>query len=56
MPPKALVFFIHGQQDYAGRYAFLAQKFAKHGYEFLTMDNRGHGRSEGKPGYHEGYD
>lgn len=51
--PKARVMFIHGLHDYAGRYAYLAQKFAQAGYDFVAMDQRGHGASQGKPGYFE---
>lgn len=50
---KGAVFFIHALHDYGGRYAYLGQKFAQHGYEFFAMDQRGHGRSEGKRGYTE---
>lgn len=39
--------------DYAGRYAYLAEKFANQGYDFVCMDQRGHGHSEGMPAYFE---
>lgn len=52
-PKKGTVFFIHGITDYAGRYGFLARKFADEGYDFVCMDQRGHGRSEGMRGYFE---
>lgn len=52
-PKKGTVFFIHGMTDYAGRYGFLARKFADMGYDFVCMDQRGHGRSEGMRGYFE---
>lgn len=55
-PKKGTVFFIHGMTDYAGRYGFLASKFASMGYDFVCMDQRGHGRSEGMPGYFESID
>ena len=35
---KGAVFFIHGIHDYAGRYAYLAQRFASQGYDFYAMD------------------
>jgi len=53
VPKRGTVFFIHGMTDYAGRYAYLAQKFANQGYDFVCMDQRGHGRSEGMPAYFE---
>lgn len=31
----------------------MAQKFAKAGYDFVTMDSRGFGQSEGSRGYIE---
>jgi alpha-beta hydrolase superfamily lysophospholipase len=31
----------------------LAQRFAKHGYEFTGIDMRGHGHSDGLRGYYE---
>lgn len=42
--------------DYAGRYAYLAKKYAEGGYDFVCMDQRGHGRSEGMPGHFESVD
>ena len=46
--PIANVFYMHSQHDYGGRYAFIGKMFAEKGIQFHTMDNRGHGKSEGK--------
>jgi len=35
---KGTIQFLHGYGDYAGRYAYLAQKFAQMGYEFIAID------------------
>ena len=31
-----------------GRLGFIAEKFAKLGYDFYAMDHRGHGKSAGR--------
>ena len=51
---KGIVTFVHEVEDYAGRYAYLAKKFAENGYDFNTVDHRGYGRSEGRKGVNEG--
>ena len=42
------MFYIHGYQEYIERQPHFAQKFSERGYDFYAMDNRGHGKSEGK--------
>lgn len=48
--PKGVVFFSHGWSDYTGRQAHVAQLISRMGYDFFTMDYRGHGKSEGEIG------
>jgi lysophospholipase len=50
---KGVIQFVHGYGDYAGRYAYLAQKFSQMGYEFIAIDQRGLGHSEGRRGVYE---
>ncbi|CDW71931.1 UNKNOWN [Stylonychia lemnae] len=45
---KGIIHFLHGYGEHAGRYAYFAQYFAKAGYDFFAIDQRGFGRSEGK--------
>ena len=39
---------MHGFTDYSRRNAHLAKKFADDGFDFYSMDYRGHGESDGK--------
>mmetsp|Transcript_36784 Transcript_36784/g.56326 ORF Transcript_36784/g.56326 Transcript_36784/m.56326 type:complete len:134 (+) Transcript_36784:164-565(+) len=55
-PPKGILFYVHGFTDYAGRFAHLGKHFSEEGYDFFAMDSRGHGKSEGHPGYVESVD
>lgn len=51
--PKAGIILAHGimtEKDYGGFYPALAAELARHGFESLRFDFRGHGESEGKPG------
>ena len=51
--PKAGMILAHGimtEKDYGGFYPALAAALARHGYESLRFDFRGHGESEGTPG------
>lgn len=52
---KGVVHFICGYGDYVGRYAYIAQKFANDGYDFIGIDSRGFGHSEGRRGIYEDY-
>lgn len=40
---KGIVFFVHGYGGAVQHYAYLAEMFARHGYEFCGMDQRGFG-------------
>lgn len=48
-----MVQFICGYGDYVGRYAYIGQKFAEQGYDFVGIDKRGQGHSEGRKGVYE---
>jgi|LauGreDrversion4_2_1035121.scaffolds.fasta_scaffold254860_1 hypothetical protein len=50
---KGIIFFNNGYGDYCARYAFFAELFAKAGYDFVCMDGRGFGHSEGKRAFIE---
>src|SRR4051794_1223041 len=55
-PPRAHIGLVHGFGEYYGRYrgtvdALLSEGFAVHGY-----DQRGHGRSDGRPGHVDAFD
>ncbi len=51
--PKALLIIIHGWAEHSGRYTNLVNHFVPKGYAVYGLDNRGHGRSEGRRGYVE---
>lgn len=54
--PKAVIGFVHGFGEHSGRYAHVADFFNKNGYSFYALDNRGHGKSDGKRGHAPKYD
>lgn len=41
---------MHGHGDYCERYAYFAKAFAENGYDFVGMDMKGFGHSQGKRG------
>ena len=43
--PKAVIQFLHGQGEYGGRYAHLAEFLTDQGYIIYVSDHRGHGRT-----------
>ena len=50
--PKAGIVLAHGitvEKDYEGFYPGLSVELARHGFESLRFDFRGHGESEGTP-------
>jgi len=49
--PKALINLVHGFGEYSERYNFWAMRFVEKGYVVHAIDNRGHGKSEGKRGH-----
>ena len=46
--PKAVICFLPGYGTYAGKYANIAKMYADQGYDFIGMDYKGYGRSEGQ--------
>ena len=49
--PNHVVVLIHGIGEHAGRFARVADHFNKEGIAVVSMDLRGHGRTEGKRGH-----
>ncbi len=49
--PKAVLLVVHGWAEHCGRYSNVVDYFVPKGYAVCALDHRGHGRSEGKPGY-----
>ena len=49
--PSHVVCLIHGIGEYAGRFQRVAEYFNRAGIAVVSMDLRGHGRSEGKRGH-----
>ena len=45
------ILFVHGLGEHSGRYQHWAERFTQNGYNFLAVDLRGHGRSDGKRGH-----
>lgn len=50
---KGIIYYNNGYGDYCARYAYLAKVFAQAGYDFVCMDNRGFGQSDGRRAYVE---
>lgn len=49
--PNHVVVLIHGIGEHAGRFARVSDYFNKEGIAVVSMDLRGHGRTEGKRGH-----
>lgn len=49
--PKALINLVHGFGEYMERYDHWAMRFVEQGYVVHSIDNRGHGKSDGKRGH-----
>lgn len=54
--PKALINLVHGFGEYSERYEHWALRFNKLGYVVHAIDNRGHGKSDGRRGYLNSFD
>ena len=50
---RAILLIAHGVAEHCGRYAEVAVYFAARGLAVYGFDYRGHGRSEGCPGFVE---
>ncbi|MDY0277958.1 MAG: alpha/beta hydrolase [Acholeplasma sp.] len=48
--PLATIIIVHGIAEHSGRYERLAKEFNKEGYDVITYDHLGHGKSDGKRG------
>lgn len=48
--PVAVVLYVHGLGSHGGRLDHWAERFAGKGIGFIALDQRGHGRSDGKRG------
>lgn len=48
--PRAVVLIVHGLGEHAGRYEHVAHTLHNWGFEVRAYDQRGHGKSGGKPG------
>ncbi len=49
--PKAFMSLVHGFGEHSGRYADMARYLNSKNISVVTLDLRGHGRSEGRRGY-----
>jgi len=49
--PKAIMSLVHGFGEHSGRYADMAAYLNTKNISVITLDLRGHGRSEGRRGY-----
>ncbi len=49
--PKAVVLLVHGYGEHSGRYQHVIARLVGAGYAVYTLDQRGHGRSEGTRAY-----
>lgn len=49
--PSAVIILLHGLAEYSGRYDNFAHFYNENDIAVVSMDLRGHGLSEGKPGY-----
>ncbi|GAB4286588.1 MAG: alpha/beta hydrolase [Marinilabiliales bacterium] len=52
---KGVINLVHGIGEHCARYEELAQKFVENGFDVISMDYRGHGKSEGKKGHTPSY-
>ncbi len=49
--PKALINLVHGFGEYSERYDQWAMRFVERGFAVHAIDNRGHGKSDGRRGH-----
>ncbi len=54
--PKAVIALIHGFGEHSGRYNHVADFFNQNQYAVVALDNRGHGKSDGKRGHAPSFD
>jgi alpha-beta hydrolase superfamily lysophospholipase len=51
--PLAVLVLVHGLAEHSGRYGNVVDYFVPRGYAVCSLDHRGHGKSQGLPGYVE---
>lgn len=49
--PRAVIILLHGLAEYCGRYDHVAEFYNDNDIAVISMDLRGHGLSEGQPGF-----
>jgi len=49
--PAAALLVVHGLGEHSGRYAAFGEDLARHGINVYALDQRGHGRSDGRRGH-----
>ncbi|MCR4401970.1 MAG: lysophospholipase [Firmicutes bacterium] len=54
--PKAAIVITHGGAEHSGRYQSVVEHLLPRGFAIWGLDNRGHGRSEGRRGHVDRYD
>ena len=54
--PRAVMSLVHGFGEHSGRYAHMAKALNAHNISVVSIDLRGHGRSDGKRGVVRNYD
>ncbi|MCK5028365.1 MAG: lysophospholipase [Bacteroidales bacterium] len=54
--PKAIINLVHGFGEYSERYDHWANRFTEKGFIVHAIDNRGHGKSDGKRGHIREFD
>ena len=51
--PEAVLVLVHGLAEHSNRYGNVVDYFVPRGYAVCGLDHRGHGKSQGLPGYVE---
>lgn len=54
--PKAIINLVHGFGEYNDRYDYWATRFTERGFIVHAIDNRGHGKSDGRRGRLNSFD
>ena len=53
--PKAVIILVHSLGEHSGIYKDFAEELTNNNYYAVSLDLRGHGRSEGRRGYASSY-
>lgn len=54
--PRAAICLLHGLSDHSGRFEYVGNMLAEHGYAFIAPDLRGNGKSPGRHGHFDSID